>query len=171
MKTRAVILAFAIALCAACATTTESNRRDPHASLAPKPVIAAPERVSVAEYLEFLDSLAASLSANEPRELNTMEVESYRRVDAALRAQLEGVENIDELSTDRQARVFNLHEELQAIVIGDPKNRVICRREHTVGTHFRQTTCMTVREFESYQEQTRNILRNMFAPGPMPVLE
>jgi hypothetical protein len=99
---------------------------------------------------------------NEPREFNRAERESHERIDRELRASLQDVENIEQLDQDQKIRVFNLHEELQAVIIGDPKYRLICRRQQTVGTNFRQTSCMTVEELRVYQDRGQDFLRHAF---------
>lgn len=169
MKLRTLGLLFFSPLIFACATTSQPGQApaDPHAHLAPEPVAPAPEKVSVPDYLDFLDSLAASVAEQEPRPLNSRELQSYRQIDGQLREALAGVETIEEMSRDRQVRVFNLHEELQSVIIGAPENQVICRREATVGTHFRRVSCITVAEFQQRQKDSSEFLRDMFRSGPM----
>lgn len=152
----------------ACATGQASGGPSAGDGLAPRAVSPAPQRVPVAEYMDFLDQLSADVENDEPRELSPMELERYQRINAQLRATLAGVENIDQLDQDRKIKVFNLHEELQAVLIGDPKYRVICRRERSVGTHFRHTTCTTVEEFRADQEHGRRWLQESFIKGRWP---
>lgn len=167
MPAKTFALLLAISLCAACATEP-AQRPATSVDTAPGAVTPGPEVVGIAEYLEFLDTLAVAISNEEPRALNARELEIYRRVDRDLRRELDGVDDIAELHRDRQLRVYNLHQELQGVIIGDSRNRVICRREHRVGTHFRTTTCMTVQQFEELQHRNRDWLRSVFRTGPMP---
>jgi len=170
LKTTLIILAaLSCAACAGSQPTRPAATQEP--GLAPQPVVAAPERVPVDEYLEFLDSLAVSISQGEPRPFTRTEINLYRRIDSQLRDQLEGYDNIEQLSTHSKLQVFNLHEELQAVVIGDPANQVICRREHRVGTNFRTTRCVNIDDFRDQQRAGQEFLRYKFGAPPMPVLD
>jgi len=154
---------------AACASSGTSNRSTGN-QLDPVPFTEAPRKVEVAEYLEFLDSLAVAIGEGVPRELTLREREQFRDTDSELRDMLEGVTNVDQLSDDAQLEVFNLHERLQGIVIGDPENYLICSRRSTVGTHFKRTSCVPAGDFRRQQERNRDALRQRLGAGPMPVL-
>jgi hypothetical protein len=160
MSPRMIGLALAALLLSGCAANQTSRPASSHPELEPKAVAPAPQRVSVEEYLQFLDSLSSAVEDDQPREFNPRERASVERIDRELRSRLDGVDNIEQLNPEQQIAVFNLHEELQAVVIGSPRYRVICRREQTVGTHFRRTTCMTVEEFQRYQDRGQEFLRN-----------
>lgn len=164
------VLAIVLAALGSAACASGQAARGPSANdeLAPKVVSPAPQRVPVAEYLDFLDQLSADVESDMPRELSPVELERYRRIDAQLRDNLAGIENIDQLDHERKIVVFNLHEELQAVLIGDPKYRVICRRERSVGTNFRHTTCITVDELRADQEHGRRWLQESFIKGRWP---
>ncbi|AKS43247.1 hypothetical protein [Wenzhouxiangella marina] len=155
---------------AACAGGGQNNRSS-GSELEPPPFANEPRNVDVDEYLEFLDELAVAIGEGVPRELNTREREQYRDADTRLRSILEPVSNVSELSDENQLTVFNLHQELQGIVVGDPENYLICSRRSTVGTHFKRTTCMPAGDFRRQQERNREALRNRLGPGPMPVLQ
>lgn len=159
MLFRHLAIILAALACTACASGQTSRTTSADDELAPKSVAPAPKRVAVPEYLAFLDELTQSIESEKPRVFNARELREYRRIESELRASLAGVENIDQLNHEQQIKVFNLHEELQAVFIGDPKYQVICRREQTVGTHFRRTSCMTVQEFRSYQDGGQAVLR------------
>ena len=93
----------------------------------------------------------------------------FRDTDSRLRSILESVGNVNELSDENQMMVFNLHQQLQGIVVGDPENYVICSRRHSVGTHFKRVSCMPAGDFKREQERTREALRQRLGAGPMPV--
>jgi len=161
------VLISAIVL-AACASSGTSNRGGGSGNLQPTPFSEEPRKVDVDEYLEFLDSLAVAVGEDVPRELSLRETEQYRDTDSRLRAMLEPVTNVDQLSEEAQVEVFNLHQRLQGIVIGDPENYLICSRRSTVGTHFKRTTCIPAGDFRRQQERNREALRQRLGPGPMP---
>lgn len=158
-------------LCAACAGNGQQNHRqgasaDPE--LAPEAVSSEPRKVSVDEYLDFLDELKAAVEAGEIREFSQNEYNSFQRIDRRLRNELADVDHIEQLAGDNKIRVYNLHQELQGVIIGDPENYQICRREHTVGTNFRKTRCISAGDFRRNQEENRRQLRQMMGAGPMP---
>ncbi|MEN1727780.1 MAG: hypothetical protein AAGJ52_05000 [Pseudomonadota bacterium] len=155
---------------AACASGGTTDRNRSSTSLEPTPFSPEPRLVQVDEYLEFLDELAMAIGEGVPRELSLREREQFRDTDSEIRSMLGQVTNVSELSDDAQLQVFNLHQELQGIVIGDPENYLICSRRSTVGTHFKRTSCVPAGDFRRQQERNRDALRQRLGAGPMPVL-
>jgi hypothetical protein len=168
--TRLSIALTIVFLLSACASSGTSNRSSANPDLEPVPFSPEPRMVEVDEYLEFLDDLAMAVGEGVPRELSMREREQFRDTDSQLRSMLERVSNINELSEEGQLQVFNLHQELQGIVIGDPENYLICSRQSTVGTHFKRVSCMPAGDFRRQQERHREALRQRLGAGPMPVL-
>lgn len=159
-------------VCVACAGGDQNQRQaQQNPELEPEPVADLSETVSVDEYIEFLDNLKVAVESGDIRDFNRREYQEFQRINSQLRNELAGVETVEQLGEDNKIRVFNLHQELQGVVIGDPENHVICRREHTVGTNFRRTTCVSAGDFERNQEASRRQLRQLMGPGPMPVLD
>lgn len=101
------------------------------------------EVVDVPEYREFLAVLEQHVEEGVPRELNEREMQRFQRLNGSLNELLAGVDDINQLSSSERTRVFNLHQELSATVVGRDEDQVICRRQQTVGTHFRVTECRT----------------------------
>jgi hypothetical protein len=165
---RFVFVLISSIVLAACAGSGTSNRSSGEGNLQPTPFSEEPRKVDVDEYLEFLDSLAVAVGEGVPRELSEREREQYRDTDSRLRSMLEPVANVDQLSDEAQVEVFNLHQRLQGIVIGDPENYLICSRRSTVGTHFKRTSCVPAGDFRRQQERNREALRQRLGPGPMP---
>ncbi len=156
---------------AACASGGSStSNRSSSDELRPAPFSEEPRKVAVDEYLEFLDELNVAVGEGVPRELSPRETEQYSDAESQLRSLLEPVNNVDELSDENQVLVFNLHQRLQGIVIGDPENYLICSRRSTVGTHFKRTSCVPAGDFRRQQDRNREALRQRLGPGPMPVL-
>ena len=164
------LILLATVFCVACAGGQQNQRQaNEHEDLSPEPVTGAPEQVSVDDYLVFLDNLKDSVERGEIRDFNRREYQSFQRIDRELRAELANVDHINQLAGRNKIRVFNLHEELQGVVVGDPENYMICRREHRVGTNFRQTQCISAGDFRRSQEENRRQLRQILGPGPMPI--
>jgi len=149
---RIIGLLAGIALLAGCATSSEPRYQA--------------EVVDVAEYREFLADLQEHLERGKPRELNEREMRRYERLNRNLNEMLAGIEDISELDADQQRRVFNLHEDLTATVAGRDEDQVICRREQTVGTHFRVTQCRTRGQIREDQARFQNYFNDSFV-SPM----
>lgn len=166
------IIIIATLVCVACAGGQQNQRQaDENSELQPKPIADMPEKASVDEYLEFLDKLKVAVERGDIREFNSREYQQFQRINRQLRDELAGVDRIENLRDENQVRVFNLHQELQGVVIGDPENYLICRRDHRVGTNFKQTRCIPAGDFRRNQEENRRQLRSLMQPGPMPVLD
>lgn len=166
-----ILILLVSLLCAACAGNGQPNQRQGESAdpeLEPEAVSGEPRKVSVDEYIAFLDELKAAVERGEIREFSSNEYRSFQRIDRRLRSELANVDHIEQLAGDNKIRVYNLHQELQGVIIGDPENFQICRREHTVGTNFRRTRCISAGEFRRNQEENRRQLRQLMGPGPMP---
>ncbi len=118
--------------------------------------------VTIPEYREFLTALDASIEQGEPRPLNTVEMENYLEASGRLRSLLGRYESVDAMPEAERLELFNLHETLQAVVIGKSEDQVMCRRVQTVGTHFRETRCMTHSEWQYRQEMAREYMSTKF---------
>lgn len=142
-----------------------------HVGLIPTPVLDRSTMVSVPEYLQFLDDLNDAIQSGETRPLNNTERQRHQQLDRDLRRALASVDSVDQLTHNQRVDVFNMHEELQAVVVGHPENQVICtRRAATTASRVRRTTCMTVEEFQYQQRRTEDDLRR-FARIPMEMPE
>lgn len=169
---QSILILFISLFCAACAGNGQPNQRqgastDPE--LEPEAVSSEPRKVPVDEYIVFLDELKAAVEAGDIRDFSSREYRSFQRIDSRLRTELDNVDHIEQLAGDNKIRVYNLHQELQGVIIGDPENFQICRREHTVGTNFRKTRCISAGDFRRNQQESRRQLRQMMGSGPMPV--
>ncbi len=127
----------------------------------------APQTVSISEYTAFLDHLDNSIEEGKPRQLNNDEKRQYSSLSSSLKSMLKGHESIDTVSSDDIQRVANLHERLQAVVMGTNAGQVICRSERSTGTNFKRTACMTRAEWDQQQRDVENFFRqgHGFASG------
>ncbi|RUO40092.1 hypothetical protein CWE15_08075 [Aliidiomarina taiwanensis] len=125
----------------------------------------SPKTVSVPEYLAFLEHLDSSIDKGEPRALDENEKSQYTGLSNSLKRLLQGHESIDTVAMEDRIRVANLHERLQAVVMGSKSGQVICRSERSTGTNFKRTTCMTRAEWERQQQEVQNFFRQGFGFG------
>ena len=112
------------------------------------------ETTSVSAIIENLDGIDAALVGSDPRLAGLSERD---RLDLARHKQqvrnlLAGKQTLDELQMRDRLSAFNALEAIHGIVTGEREDRVICRREHKLGSNRPQTNCMTAKE----REQARN---------------
>ena len=168
--TRPLIAVSIIALLAACAT---GSRTTSSAAPAAEPAREAteaplPRNVSVPEYMDFLDKLRVAVKDDVPREFTDMELEKLNAIDRKLRENLTGVETVAALETEQQIQVLELHEELEAVVVGNDSNQIVCRREHQVGRIRKQTRCRTRAQLREDARNARAFLDNQRRATMLP---
>ena len=112
------------------------------------------ETTSVPAINENLDSIDAALAANDPRlaALSEKDKQDLAKHKEKVRALLSGKQTLDELQLRDRVAAFNSLEVIHGIVTGNREDRVICRREHKLGSNRPQTNCMTAKE----REEARN---------------
>jgi len=122
-------------------------------------VSVTPQTVSVAEYTAFLDYLDSAIEEGKPRQLNNDEKRQYSSLSASLKRMLDGHESMDSVSADDKQRIANLHERLQAVVMGNNSGQVICRSERSTGSNFKRTACMTRADWEQKQRDVEEFFQ------------
>jgi hypothetical protein len=78
---------------------------------------------------------------------------------AALLTLLEGKQSADELSEPQRVEVFNTLEWIEATINQQPDERMICRRERTIGSNRLTRVCRTAAEEERMKEEARRRLQ------------
>jgi hypothetical protein len=78
---------------------------------------------------------------------------------ATLMALLEGKQSADELSEPQRLEVFNVLEWIEATINQTPDERMICRRERTIGSTRLTRVCRTAAEEERMKEEARRRLQ------------
>ena len=71
---------------------------------------------------------------------------------------LDGKERSTELPQEQQMELFNSLEAISAIINKAEDERMICRRERTVGSRMATNVCRTVGERRSAQEEARDAM-------------
>lgn len=95
-----------------------------------------------ADYLAWQSEIESELADGNPRELDEEEWQKFRDLRAQSHEILGEHESMAALSEDERMAIFNLHEELTALVVEDEgPPPVVCRWEHRVGSHLRQRVC------------------------------
>jgi len=125
----------------------------------------SPTTVSIAEYRTFLNELDVAVEEGVPRELAEREKEQYNALTNGIRRILEGHETMDTVDDTDKSRIFNMHESLQAVLLGDRSSQVICRTERSTGTNFKTTSCMTRAEWDMRKQAVDRLFNNGFGLG------
>lgn len=112
------------------------------------------ETTSVPAILENLDGIDAALASGDPRlaELSEKDRQDLAKHEQHVRNLLAGKQTLDELQMRDRVAAFNALEVIHGIVTGERENRMICRREHKLGSNRPQTNCMTAREREQARD-------------------
>ena len=71
---------------------------------------------------------------------------------------LEGKETSDDLSTDQQMAAFNSLEWIEAAINDEEGERMVCRRERTIGSNRITRICRTEAQMEAEREMARDEL-------------
>ena len=69
---------------------------------------------------------------------------------------LEGKETSDDLSTDQQMAAFNSLEWIEAAINDEEGERMVCRRERTIGSNRITRVCRTEAQMEAERELARD---------------
>ncbi|RTE85582.1 MULTISPECIES: hypothetical protein [Gammaproteobacteria] len=139
-----LILTFAAVAAVGCASSSNESS-------------ISPTTVSVPEYRTFLNELDVAVQQGVPREMEEDEINQVNALTSGIRRILEGHESIDTVSEMDRTRVFNMHENLQAVLLGDRASQVICRSERSTGTNFKTTSCMTRAEWDMRKQAVERL--------------
>lgn len=117
--------------------------------------------VSAREYLEYLDEVREGLKDGKPKPLSDREQGMFDEALQSIRGLLAGKESIEDLSSDEAVALFNSQETIKAVLSGQEEERLLCAREHRVGTNFRQKRCVTLDTQRQEREASQRIFRNL----------
>ncbi|RFF29872.1 hypothetical protein [Wenzhouxiangella sediminis] len=141
-QTIAIALLAAIALSAGLANTAQAR-----------------EVASIDEFMTALEELRGKLEDGDPRELSDREWREFNKLHGRFEDLLEGVDSVEQLSEDDEIALINTQEELDTLLLGGENDeRIICRKVRKTGSRISRRRCITQRELEIQQEQTRNSL-------------
>ena len=143
------------------------------ALLATLPALAAdraesPSRMSTApsignmdtpQFLAFHADVRRDVEAGKYRDLSARDVATINAQEDLIDSRLHDGKTFDELSERARLDVFNAHERIVAMINGDAEQRLVCRKEHQVGTHKPRVVCLSEhdRDLAAQQNQLRNI--------------
>lgn len=115
----------------------------------------ATDAVSVDEFLAYQRELRANFEVDEPKPLSAREWRLFDQAQEQIEALLAGRISVDELNAEQRAALMTAQDQVSAILAGEEDDRLICRRERTVGTHFQRTRCVTYAQLRQEREDAR----------------
>jgi len=121
----------------------------------------SPEVVTLGEYRQFLAELRQEIEQGDPPLLAGRELERYSNIERRILTQIDGIDDVDELTHREQTELLNLHESLWATLRGRDDDQMICRRVSQVGTNFRTTRCRSLGEIRASQRNTQVFMDNL----------
>lgn len=78
---------------------------------------------------------------------------------------LEGKVSSDELSPDQRTEAFNTLEWIEAAINNTEDDRMVCKREKTLGSNLDKRVCKTVAQIREEQEAARRAINRGCAAG------
>jgi hypothetical protein len=115
----------------------------------------------VAAYLDQQRDLRDDMGTRKFAHVTDYDKRRLREAQDRIFELLEGRRSVDELGDEELVALHNAQETVNAVLADAVLERPICKRETIVGTHRKQTVCLTVRERRELELAARmNRLRN-----------
>lgn len=132
------------------------------AALAEEPAPGETAQPTIQQILQQQKEIQAALQAGDPayRYLDPMRRREVYTAQRKVFGQLEGHQDISELSADQQLVVFNALEVIKSTLARRDGDEMICEREKLVGTNRYEMACMTKAERERRAESATRALTN-----------
>lgn len=124
--------------------------------------------LEIAKIIDQQREIRADLMAGTGRykQMPTSKREQILKKQDDLLRMLEGKETSDDLSTDQQMAAFNSLEWIEAAINNEEGERMVCRRERTIGSNRITRVCRT----EAQMEAERELARDEFDRGDMQMI-
>jgi hypothetical protein len=124
------------------------------------PLIAAAETTYVQplgeRFAEERQAVLQRLESGHFKGLKPEDRATVLRLLAEMAETLEGVAAVGELHPAKRSQLYNQQEQVNSLLLAaDPDQRVVCRREGLVGSHFRTNKCATVAEWRMIRQGTQ----------------
>ncbi len=110
--------------------------------------------------LDYHADLKKKLDKKAYDHLEPSDREQIRKAQAGLHALLDDKPSIKSLSADEKTQVWNLHEQVQAILESREGQRMVCERVRVIGTNLPTTRCLTVAERERRRQEAADMVRD-----------
>lgn len=101
---------------------------------------------SVGEILQFQHALRTKLETptGEYSRFDGNAIQRMERAQDKIFHMLAGVTSLDQLNADQKVDISNSLDEVKAVLLANDGNRMICHREHKIGSNLTERRCETV---------------------------
>jgi len=145
---------------AACAT----NGSEPLRLATPEDPLA----MSIPEYKREQSMLVNNLAQGNPRELDDQEWDRLSRIQDTILELLGDAKEIEEIDLETRYTIFQLRQQMVAMVISGTAMEMVCVRQQLTGTRLgKRRRCMTRAEWEQsryYAEYVEEFVRGLNTP-------
>jgi len=149
LKTIALLL-LTLSLSLGCATT-----REPERLASPEDPFAMP----IDEFIEEQQILRANLEAGNPRSLDEKEWQRLNRIHQNIDQLIGQARTIEEVDLENRYTLFQLRNQLIAMLVGGAADDVVCFRQQSTGTRLGGgRRCMTRAELEQSRFRTEYLM-------------
>lgn len=123
---------------------------------------------TIEEFLAFQEQLHADLQDGKYGRIGKKDMKLVEDSQATLQRLLSSVASVDDLTAKEKVAVFNAQEAIKAVLVENDRDRVICKREHTVGTNRKVTRCYTPAEAEMLRQRSSDAIGWMNRSAALP---
>jgi hypothetical protein len=112
------------------------------------------ERIdSVEDYIAYHRDLREGLASGMYGEITEHDARIFNEAQGTIFDHVTGIDSLADLSDDARLEVFNAQETINALIRGNMADRMVCRRQHSVGSHRQQVRCSTAQELEDQRRE------------------
>ena len=126
-----------------------------------------PKRFKPNQFSQVVDTIEAEMSPGGLYAgVKPEEQEAVRKALGRMAKALEGHKAIAELTEEEKVQLINDQELVNALLLGNQKDQVVCYRREVPGTHIHQNVCETNRDAAMRRDESRKTIRDMEVRNP-----
>ena len=126
-----------------------------------------PHKFKPNQFSQVVDTIEAEMAPGGLyAEVKPEEQEAVRKALGRMAKALEGHKAIAELTEEEKVQLINDQELVNALLLGNQKDQVVCYRREVPGTHIHQNVCETNRDAAMRRDESRKTIRDMEVRNP-----
>ena len=126
-----------------------------------------PRKFKPNQFSQVVDTIEAEMTPGGLfGEVKPEDQDTVRKALARMSKMLEGHKAIAELTEEEKVQLINDQELVNALLLGNQKDQVVCYRREVPGTHIHQNVCETNRDAAMRREESRKTIRDMEVRNP-----
>ena len=126
-----------------------------------------PHRFKPNQFSQVVDTIEAEMSPGGLYSaIKPEDQDNVRKALARMAKKLEGHKAIAELSEEDKVALINDQELVNALLLGNVKDQVVCYRREIPGTHIHQNVCESNRDAAMRRDESRKTIRDMEVRNP-----